>query len=243
MYKFGLLGKNISYSFSKNYFQEKFRKLRIEASYINFDLQDISDITTVLQDNPELKGLNVTIPYKEQVIPFLDELDETAEEIGAVNTIRFLPNGKLKGFNTDFYGFRESLVPFLKAEHEKALILGTGGASKAVYYALETLDIQPVLVSRTPQEGQLTYNRLTKEIIEEHTVIINCTPLGTYPNTGDAPEIPFQFLRKEHLVFDLIYNPTVTKLMELAASEGAIVSNGLKMLELQAEKAWEIWNT
>lgn len=240
--KYGLLGKNISYSFSRAYFKEKFEKEGIVASYENFDIPEISQFKSILKENPALKGLNVTIPYKEQVLPFLKELDPIAARIGAVNTIKVLPNGNLKGFNTDYFGFSEALKPFLKPYHEKALILGTGGASKAVYFALNELRILPIYVSRTPQAGHLKYEDLDEKVMTEHLVIVNCTPLGTSPRTEDLPPIPVELLGKRHLVFDLIYNPAETRLMALASKRGASVSNGLRMLELQAEKSWQHWH-
>lgn len=242
MNHFGLLGKNISYSFSRTYFREKFMKSGIDASYENFELQTIEDFPALIRENPQLNGLNVTIPYKELIIPFLDDLDPVAQEIGAVNTIRFLPDGQLKGYNTDCHGFREAILPFLKYEYEKALILGTGGAAKAVEYALQSLDIQPSLVSRTPGSHQYSYRDLDRQVMQEHPIIINCTPLGTSPDTALYPDIPLEFITSQHLVFDLIYNPSVTRLMELSQRRGARSMNGSQMLKLQAEKAWEIWN-
>lgn len=239
---FGLLGRNISYSFSRGYFGEKFRKENINASYENFDLPDISEFPGILKNNPNLEGLNVTIPYKEQVIPYLDELDVIAKGIGAVNTIKILSDGKLKGFNTDYFGFSEAIKPFLKPQHTKALILGTGGASKAVFFALNALGIVPKYVSRSQKENSFRYEELDQQVLREHLVIVNCTPLGTSPKTEAFPPIPLEFINEDHLVFDLIYNPANTRLMQLAAQKGASVCNGLKMLELQAEKSWEHWN-
>ncbi|WP_423819271.1 shikimate dehydrogenase [Salinimicrobium sp. TIG7-5_MAKvit] len=242
MLKFGLVGRNISYSFSRKYFSEKFTSEGINATYENFDLQDINQFPEVLAKNPELKGLNVTIPYKEAIFPFLDSLDVTAQKIGAVNTIKVERNGSLTGYNTDYFGFSEALKPFLKPDHKKALILGTGGASKAVNYALNSLDITTRLVSRSPSKNAISYQQLSEEILEEHTVIINTTPLGTHPKVEEYPPLPVNYLSSRHLLFDLIYNPPQTALMKLAAARGATVLNGEKMLELQALKAWEIWN-
>ncbi|MDF0715824.1 shikimate dehydrogenase [Muricauda sp. 334s03] len=241
MKRFGLLGKNISYSFSQGYFTQKFKDLGLkDHSYENFDIQKIDEFKSVLaQDN--LKGLNVTIPYKQDVIPFLDELDEKAAKIGAVNTIQFSEKG-LKGFNTDAYGFQKSLEPFLRPHHKNALILGTGGASKAVHFVLNELGIANTFVSRSKKEGQYTYGELDQNIIEENTLIINCTPLGTYPNIDDKPQLPYQHIGPEHVLYDLIYNPSKTSFLALGEANGATISNGLKMLEQQAEKAWEIWN-
>lgn len=242
MKTFGLIGKNIEYSFSRNYFNQKFKTENIDAVYKNFDLEVISKFAELSFKNEEIQGLNVTIPYKESIIPYLDKIDPIAQEIGAVNTIKVNNNGKLTGYNTDFYGFTEALKPYLKKHHNKALILGTGGASKAIAYALNKLEIDFTFVSRNKTENNFTYPELTEAIIQEFTLLINCTPLGTFPKTDQFPPIPTQFLSKEHLVFDLIYNPSHTKLMKLALNQNAEVINGLKMLEFQAERAWEIWN-
>lgn len=243
MDKYGLLGNNISYSFSRSYFSEKFNKLGINASYENFDLPEIYEFRNVLENNKDLKGLNVTIPYKEQIIPFLTELDRTAAEIGAVNTIKVSQNGNIKGYNTDYFGFVESIRPFLQEHHKKALILGTGGASKAVAYGLGSLNTRCKYVSRKASEISFSYEQLSEDVMQEHQVIVNCTPLGTSPKTSEFPAIPIDFLNENHLVYDLIYNPAETKLMTLSSERGATVVNGLRMLELQAERAWEIWNS
>lgn len=240
---FGLLGRNISYSFSRQYFSDKFRKEGLNATYVNFDLADISELQQVLDENPELEGFNVTIPYKEEVLPFLDLIDPIAEKIGAVNTVKILKDGRLQGYNTDYVGFSEAIKPLLRPHHQKALVLGTGGASKAILYALNDLEILPLSVSRTASEGRLSYSDLEEQVMTEHLVIVNCTPLGTSPATEVSPPIPFHLITEKHLVFDLIYNPPQTKLMRLAARQGARVSNGLKMLELQAEKSWQHWNS
>jgi shikimate dehydrogenase len=240
--RYGLLGKNISYSFSQGYFTQKFKDLGLnDHSYENFDLQEITELERVLSQN-QLKGLNVTIPYKEEVIPYLDEMDAQAAKIGAVNTIKFTKQG-LKGFNTDAHGFKKSLEPFLKPHHTKALILGTGGASKAVRFVLDELGIANTFVSRTKKEGQLTYEELDQNILEECTLIINCTPLGTHPNVENKPDLPYQFIGNDHLLYDLIYNPEKTTFLALGEANGAAICNGSKMLQYQAEKAWEIWNT
>jgi shikimate dehydrogenase len=201
------------------------------------------EIKTILKDNPEIAGLNVTIPYKQEIIPYLNDLDSIAAQIGAVNTIKIEKNGKLTGYNTDYYGFMESLKPYLQKQHTHALILGTGGASKAVAFALKKLDIPYKFVSRTPSPGNFIYSDLNKEHLEHHKLIINCTPLGTHPNISDYPPIPTKYITKEHLVFDLIYNPPVSGLLKQALHHNAKVVNGQLMLELQAEKAWEIWNS
>ncbi|WP_375324972.1 shikimate dehydrogenase family protein [Flagellimonas sp. GZD32] len=239
--RFGLLGRNISYSFSQGYFTQKFKDLGLENhSYENFDMQSIEEFPQVLQQE-NLKGLNVTIPYKQEVIPFLEDLDPKAAQIGAVNTIQFTKNG-LKGFNTDAYGFEISLRPFLKPHHTHALILGTGGASKAVKFVLNEMGIQTTYVSRSPKQGQLTYGDLNEEIMKQHTLIVNCTPLGTFPNIEDKPALPYNQIGNQHLLYDLIYNPEKTAFLKQGEIQGAIICNGLEMLKGQAEKAWEIWN-
>tara|TARA_R110002033_G_scaffold28871_1_gene64764 strand:- start:24766 stop:25515 length:750 start_codon:yes stop_codon:yes gene_type:complete len=240
--RFGLIGKNIEYSFSRAYFTQKFKDLNIDNySYENFDFQDIHELAAVLKNETDIRGFNVTIPYKEEVITFLSEIDRKAAAIGAVNTIKFTKKG-LKGYNTDYYGFQQSIAPFLKKQHKKALILGTGGASKAVAFVFKELGIAYTFVSRKPKNEQLTYSDLNAKIIEEHMVIVNCTPLGTFPDIELKPDIPYSFIGKKHLLFDLIYNPEKTAFLLEGESRGATIKNGDKMLELQAEKAWEIWN-
>ncbi|UII75254.1 shikimate dehydrogenase [Flagellimonas sp. HMM57] len=239
--RYGLLGKDISYSFSKGYFTRKFKELKLDNySYENFDLADISKFKRLLSENT-IRGLNVTIPYKEQIIPFLTELDGTAKIIGAVNTIKITENG-LKGYNTDFYGFQKSIEPYIKKHHTKALILGTGGASKAISFVFKELGISYSYVSRTKKNDYLIYEELDKETIETHTVIVNCTPLGTFPNINEKPSIPYKFLNNRHFLFDLIYNPEKTAFLKEGEKMEASICNGLKMLQLQAEKAWGIWN-
>ncbi|WBL24575.1 shikimate dehydrogenase family protein [Zunongwangia sp. HGR-M22] len=243
MRKFGLLGKNIDYSFSKKYFNDKFENEKIDAEYVNFDIPKIEDFSLIITKNPRLSGMNVTIPYKMEVVKYLDELSEDAKEIKAVNVIMFEEASKLVGHNTDFIGFRDALSPHLRPQHTHALILGTGGASKAVAYALKTLGISYKFVSRTPDEDQFSYNTLTEAIIQKYSLIINTTPLGTFPNTDKYPEIPYHYIGKNHLVFDLIYNPAETSFMKKSKEHGAEAINGKKMLELQAEAAWSIWNS
>jgi shikimate dehydrogenase len=242
MRTFGLIGKNIDYSFSRKYFSEKFQSENIDAQYCNFDIPSIEKFPEILKKD-EISGLNITIPYKEKIIPYLDRLDPHSSKIQAVNTVKIEKDGRLTGFNTDFYGFTESLKPYLKPHHIKALILGTGGASKAIAYALEMLEIEFIFVSRTPKNDQLSYTALDKNILDEYTLIINSTPLGTFPETEACPALPFEHIFKKHLLFDLIYNPSETKLMKLCAEKGAQTLNGLQMLKLQAEKAWDIWNS
>ncbi len=240
---FGLIGKNISYSFSKTYFNSKFISLNLSGySYENFDIPNLEEFPSLIKRNNTLRGLNVTIPYKEEIIPYLDSLDKKAKRIGAVNTIKFTKEG-LKGYNTDVYGFKKSIQPFLKESHKKALILGTGGASKAVAFVLKELGISFKYVSRNPIGDQVGYSELNKKIISTHTVLINCTPLGTFPDTAAKPGIPYEFLTSNHLLFDLIYNPEKTAFLLSGEQKGAIICNGAEMLELQAEKAWQIWNS
>ncbi|MCD8439782.1 shikimate dehydrogenase family protein [Tenacibaculum finnmarkense] len=242
---YALVGKNISYSFSKGYFTNKFKELGLETSeYVNFDIQSIEELSAKIKENKTiLKGMNVTIPYKLDVFNFLDEIDKKARKIGAVNTIKISKKGKLIGFNTDVYGFKKSLKPLLKNHHKKALILGTGGASKAVAYVLKKLGITYYFVSRNPKgKKEVSYQSLSKETIETHHLIINCTPLGTHPNIKDCPDIPYQFIGKKHLLFDLIYNPEITTFLNKGQEKNAAIKNGLEMLEQQAEKAWRIWN-
>lgn len=240
--QYGLIGRNISYSFSQKYFSEKFNKEGLNnCSYINFDLKEITDFSGIFKSDVNIKGLNITIPYKEAIFPHLDKLNSKAKRIGAVNTIRITKKGNLKGYNTDEYGFRKSLGPYLKKHHKEALILGTGGASKAVAFALKKLHIQYQFVSRNTN-GIYNYDSLTPEIIAAHHLIINCTPLGTFPNIEACPNIPYEAITDQHLLYDLIYNPEETTFLKKGKTQGATTVNGLKMLELQAEKAWSIWN-
>ena len=241
--QFGLIGRNIDYSFSKNYFSKKFEANNlIGYSYENFDIPRITDFLSKIDDNPNLKGMNVTIPYKESIIPFLDKLSQKAAQIGAVNTIGFTKKGKLKGYNTDYHGFKKALQPLLLPHHEKALLLGTGGAAKAVAFALEQLDIEPTFVSRTTSEDTLSYEEINADTFKDFQIVINCTPLGTSPNTDVCPDIPYHYFTSGHIAFDLIYNPDETLFLQKAKLNGAVTKNGLEMLIFQAEKAWEIWN-
>lgn len=241
--RFGLIGKNISYSFSRGYFTKKFSELGLEQhSYENFDLEQIDLFKNILEQNVDIKGFNVTIPYKEQIMPFLSKIDPEAKAIGAVNTIKIVKNETI-GYNTDAYGFQKSIEPYLKNHHKKALILGTGGASKAVAFVLNKLGIAYKFVSRNPKNDQLNYKDLSKEVLSSYTVIVNCTPLGTYPNINEKPDIPYNFITEQHLLFDLIYNPEKTAFLLAGEQEGGEISNGSNMLEFQAEKSWEIWNS
>lgn len=236
--KLGIIGKNISYSFSKKYFENKFQNLMLKNyTYETFDLADISEVEKIFQI-PNLLGLNVTIPYKEKIIPYLDELSDEAEKMGAVNCIVFENNIK-KGFNTDAVGFEKTLLLHRKDFHHAALILGNGGAAKAVKYVLEKHGIPYRIVAR---KNELNFENLTKEIVAAHELVIQCTPVGTFPNVEDCLDFPFDALTEKHLVIDLIYNPNYTAFIKNASKNGAKTTNGFYMLEQQAEKNWEIWN-
>jgi shikimate dehydrogenase len=239
MQRFGLIGFPLKNSFSANYFNQKFAEESIDAIYQNFVLNSIEEFPELLKNYPDLVGLNVTIPYKQQIIPFLNRIDLIAQKVGAVNTIKFTPDGMV-GYNTDVYGFERSILPFLKPWHQSALILGTGGASKAVIYVLNNLGIKYTQVSRNAEYG-LLYDELNKSYMRSHQIIINCTPLGMYPLVDDCPAIPYNYITNLHLVFDLIYLPEETLFLKQARENGAITNNGLGMLKLQAEKAWQIW--
>ena len=245
MKKYGLLGKHLSHSFSEKYFNEKFLREEIkETTYNNFEIDSITDFTTLLQSNSKLSGLNVTIPYKESILPYLDEIDTVAKEIGAVNTIQFNKDGSLKGFNTDVIGFRNSIKPFLDPNHSRALIFGTGGASKAIAYVLKSIGIPFYFVSRNPSsEKEISYEDLDESSIQSFRFLINCTPLGTYPNVDELIPIDTNAIGKRHLVYDLVYNPKESRLLRIAKNQGAIAVNGLSMLKIQAEESWKIWNS
>lgn len=246
MKTFGLIGYPLGHSFSQGFFTKKFKDESIDARYLNFPITTIQEFEGLLKQHPYIAGLNVTIPYKEQVIPFLDEMDPEAEEIGAVNVIKIIWEGQkqiLKGYNSDVVGFSDSLQPLLKPFHKKALILGSGGASKAVGYGLKKLGIAYKYVSRTPKSStEISYAAVTPELLNSFHLIINTTPLGLYPHEDECPDIPYHALTNQHLIFDLIYNPEVTLFMKKALEQGATVKNGLEMLHLQALRAWEIWN-
>ena len=245
MDKFGLIGYPLGHSFSKNYFNEKFPNEDIDAVYMNFEIPSINDLPQVIAENPELKGLNVTIPYKEKVISYLDELDKDAREIGAINVIKVIrqkdSDPKLVGYNSDVIGFTKSIEPLLEPHHKKALILGTGGASKAVFHGLKQLGVEGTFVSRHERPNMFTYEELTAEVMDEYSVIVNTTPVGMYPHTDECPDIPYQYLTPNHLLYDLLYNPDVTLFMKKGEEKGATTKNGLEMLLLQAFAAWDIW--
>lgn len=241
MYTFGLIGYPLTHSFSKKYFTDKFQQENIaNHQYFNFQLNNIQEFTQLVARD-DLKGLNVTIPYKQQVLPYLDQLDKTAQAVGAVNTIKF-ENGKLIGFNTDVIGFEQSLTPLLQPHHTHALILGTGGAAKGVQYVLKKLGITYKMVSRTPKDKELTYEDIDGNILKKYTLIVNTTPLGMSPNIDTCPSLPYAHFSAQHLCYDLVYNPEVTRFLSLAKNQGACIKNGWEMLVLQAEAAWEIWN-
>jgi shikimate dehydrogenase len=241
MRRFGLLGRKLEHSFSQRFFTEKFGREQLDAEYVNFEIPEIGDVRAIL-DNEGFSGLNVTIPYKEAIIPYLDELSNEAKAIGAVNTITFR-DGKTTGYNTDAFGFHQSIKPFLTNKHERALVLGTGGASKAVAYVFKSIGVDVIYVSRTPNgEKQFPYDAINEHMLRACKVVVNCTPVGMFPHTADCVPFPFVHLTEEHLVVDLIYNPEQTRFLQQSAAHGATTLNGLSMLKEQALKAWDIWN-
>lgn len=244
---YGLIGFPLGHSFSQDFFNKKFEAENIDAKYVNFEIPTIDEFPELLLANTYLRGLNVTIPYKEKVIPFLDELDDEAAKVGAVNVIRIIRNAKgeiqtLKGYNSDVIGFHDSIVSLIKPWHKKALVLGTGGASKAVRHVFTKLGLEVKNVSRTAGEGKLSYAELTPALMDEYKVIVNTTPLGMFPHVNECPDIPYQWITPEHLCYDLLYNPDVTLFMKKCAERGAVTKNGLEMLLMQAFAAWNIWN-
>jgi shikimate dehydrogenase len=250
MIEFGLIGKPLSHSFSKKYFENKFNELGLkDCTYLNFELGEIEELKKLISDHPNLKGFNVTIPYKESIIPFLSDLSAEARNIGAVNCVSIKCHTErsrsIIGYNTDVFGFASSIKPFLEPHHNKALILGTGGSSKAVAYALKNIGVDVYFVSSTKQKSEsiFSYEQLNNHVLNAFKLIINTTPLGMFPNVNDCPDIPYQFLTKEHLCYDLIYNPEATLFLQKSKEQRATIMNGLSMLQLQAEKSWEIWNS
>lgn len=245
MDKYGLIGYPLGHSFSKSYFNEKFENEGINAEYINFEIPTLDSLPEILASNPELKGLNVTIPYKEKVISYLDSISPEARAIGAVNVIRVDHKGNdtyLKGFNSDVIGFTKSIEPLLERFHKKALILGTGGASKAVNFGLKSLGLETVFVSRFERPGTIQYSQITPDIIQEYNVIVNCTPCGMYPHLDECPQLPYEAMTSKNILYDLLYNPDETLFMKKGAQHGATVKNGLEMLLLQAFASWEFWH-
>lgn len=245
MDKYGLIGYPLGHSFSKSYFNEKFENEKIDAEYINFEIPTLDSLPEILASNPELKGLNVTIPYKEKVISYLDSISPEARAIGAVNVIRVDHKGNntfLKGFNSDVIGFTKSIEPLLERFHKKALILGTGGASKAIKFGLKSLGLETVFVSRFERPGTIQYSQITPDVIQEYNVIVNCTPCGMYPHIDECPQLPYDAITSKNLLYDLLYNPDETLFMKKGALHGATVKNGLEMLLLQAFASWEFWH-
>ena len=244
MDKYGLIGYPLGHSFSVGYHNQRFADEGINAKYVNFEIPNIDQLIEVLSQNPELKGLNVTIPYKEKVLPFLDYISPEARAIGAVNVIRVVHDGskiELRGYNSDVIGFVQSIEPMLESYHKKALVLGTGGASKAVGFGLKSLGIEPVFVSRYERPGTIQYDSITPDVVHEYNVIVNCTPLGMFPKIDTCPQLPYEALDEHNVLYDLIYNPDETLFMRKGAERGAAVKNGLEMLLLQAFASWEFW--
>lgn len=244
MDKYGLIGYPLGHSFSRTYFNQKFEDEGLDATYENYEIATVDALPEVIDTNPELKGLNVTIPYKEKVMEYLDTVSPEARSIGAVNVIKITrQEGKttLKGFNSDVIGFTKSIEPMLEKYHKKALILGTGGASKAVDFALKSLGLETLKVSRSQKEGTIQYKDVTAEIVEEYNVIVNCTPCGMYPKTEECPALPYEALNGKNILYDLIYNPDTTLFIKKGKEHGATVKNGLEMLLLQAFASWEFW--
>ena len=245
MDKYGLIGYPLGHSFSIGYHNQRFADEGINAKYVNFEIPTIDQLIEVLSQNPDLKGLNVTIPYKEKVMEYLDYISPEARAIGAVNVIRVTHEGTkivLRGYNSDVIGFTQSIEPMLEEHHKKALILGTGGASKAVSYGLRSLGLETVYVSRYERPNTIQYASITPEVVEEYTVIVNCTPLGMFPKVNECPDLPYEALTEKNILYDLIYNPDETLFMRRGAERGAQVKNGLEMLLLQAFASWEFWN-
>jgi len=246
MEKYGLIGYPLGHSFSISYFNQKFSDEGIDAKYENFEIPSIDILPEILDSNPELRGLNVTIPYKEKVMQFLDHISLEAQAIGAVNVIRVMHEGKdtiLKGYNSDVIGFTQSISPMIDTKwHKKALVLGTGGASKAINYGLRSLGLDTVYVSRYERPGTIQYNKITPDVIREYNVVVNCTPVGMYPHTDECPQLPYEAMDSHTILYDLIYNPDETLFMKRGRERGADVKNGLEMLLLQAFASWEFWH-
>lgn len=245
MDQYGLIGYPLGHSFSVSYFNEKFSNEGIDAEYINFEIPDIELLPEIVASNPSLRGFNVTIPYKQKVIPYLDSMSMEARAIGAVNVVKVVHRGRntlLKGYNSDVIGFTRSIEPLLSSHHQKALILGTGGSAKAIDYGLRSLGLDTLMVSRYERPGTLQYHQITPDVVREYNVIVNCTPVGMFPRTVECPELPYEALDSRNLLYDLLYNPDETLFMLKGKKQGATVKNGLEMLLLQAFASWEIWN-
>jgi shikimate dehydrogenase len=244
MDKYGLIGYPLEHSFSISYFNEKFENEGIDAQYVNFEIPDIKDLLEILDSSPNLKGFNVTIPYKEKVIGYLDAISPEAKAIGAVNVVKVTHKGKqiyLKGYNSDVIGFTKSIEPMLETSHKKALVLGTGGASKAINYSLKSLGLETLLVSRSKNVGAIQYQDITDKMMDEYRVIVNCTPCGMYPHVDECPDLPYNAMDEHTLLYDLIYNPDETLFMQKGKARGATIKNGLEMLLLQAFASWDFW--
>ena len=247
MNTYGLIGYPLGHSFSRKFFTEKFAKEGIDAQYLNFEIPSIEEFPEIIKNNPTLRGLNVTIPYKQQVMQYLDDISEEAKAIGAVNVVKCQLSTvncqlHLTGYNSDVIGFVNSIKPLLKPHHKKALILGTGGASKAIRYGLEKkLGMKTLFVSRSAREGMITYKEVTAEVLKEYEVIVNCSPVGMYPHVDECPALPYEAMNENNLLYDLVYNPLETLFMKKGAAQGATVKNGLEMLHLQAIASWEFW--
>ncbi len=247
MNTYGLIGYPLGHSFSRKFFTEKFAKEGIDAQYLNFEIPSIEEFPNIIKNNPTLRGLNVTIPYKQQVMQYLDDISEEAKAIGAVNVVKCQLSTvncqlHLTGYNSDVIGFVNSIKPLLKPHHKKALILGTGGASKAIRYGLEKkLGMKTLFVSRSARKGMITYEEVTAEVLKEYEVIVNCSPVGMYPHVDECPALPYEALNENNLLYDLVYNPLETLFMKKGAAQGATVKNGLEMLHLQAIASWEFW--
>lgn len=245
MERYGLIGFPLGHSFSQTFFNEKFLNEHIDAEYVNYEIPSLDYLPEIINTTPELRGLNITIPYKERIIPFLNELSDEAKAVGAVNLIALRQDGKkvyMKGYNSDVPGFTRSIRPLLQPIHTHALILGTGGAAKAVDYSLRQLGLATQMVSRSRKLNAITYEEITGDAIRQHRVIVNCTPLGMYPHTDECPMLPYQAITPQHIVYDLLYNPDKTLFMKKAERQGAVVKNGLEMLLLQAYVNWEVWH-
>ena len=241
--KFGLVGKNIDYSFSKKYFTKKFlEENRFNCKYVNYDINSIKDFNKIISSSSKPNGLNVTIPYKKSIIPLLDELSDEATEINAVNTIVFNSSGKIVGHNTDHVGFKKALFENIKTKPKRALILGSGGASSAIAYVMSKMRCEFYIVSREPKNDNLSYKSLSKELIQNIDLIINTTPVGTYPKINESPPLPYHFINSKHFLFDLIYNPDETQFLKEGRLRNAKTCNGYKMLVYQAEESWSLWN-
>lgn len=242
MNTYGLIGYPLGHSFSRKFFTEKFAKEGIDAQYLNFEIPSIEEFPNIIKNSSTLRGLNVTIPYKQQVMQYLDDISEEAKAIGAVNVVKVGKEG-LTGYNSDVIGFVNSIKPLLKSHHKKALILGTGGASKAIRYGLEEkLGIETLFVSRKAHEGIITYKDVTADMLQEYEVIVNCSPVGMFPHANECPSLPYEAMNAAHLLYDLVYNPEEALFMKEGAARGATVKNGLEMLHLQALASWDFWN-